>query len=173
MLILVTGGNGSGKSRFAESLASRFEGKRFYAATMIPFGDEGRARVEKHVRQRAGLGFVTVECPFSLDAVPALGTDLVLLEDVSNLLANLTFGRVHAAPRETTERQIRDLERRCAVLIAVTIGGLTGEDCDEPTRAYVRALNVLNGRLAETAAAAFAVEKGVPRLIKGECPWSF
>ena len=120
MLILVTGGNGSGKSRFAESVAAGFGGTKYYAATMIPYGPDGEARKQKHIAQRAGLGFVTVECPFALGAVAAYKDDLVLLEDVSNLLANTMFDVEHFLPPAAVEADIIALEGRCKVLIAVT-----------------------------------------------------
>lgn len=172
MLILITGGNGSGKSRCAEALAAQFAGNKLYAATMIPWGPEGEARKEKHIRQRRGLGFVTVECPFSLDEVPAGKDDLVLLEDVSNLLANSLFDAEHLAPPEAVEAQIIALEKRCAALIAVTIGGLTGDGCDAETKKYVAELNALNDRLARHAEAVIELRGGKPQLIKGNCPWT-
>ena len=78
MLILLTGASNSGKSRFAETIASRFSGPRIYAATMVPCGAEGAARVDRHRRQRAGQGFVTAECPRGLAGISA-GTDARVL----------------------------------------------------------------------------------------------
>ena len=80
MLILLIGTSNSGKSRFAEKIASRFPGPRIYAATMVPCGAAGAARVDKHRRQRAGRGFVTVECPRGLDGISAGKNALVLLD---------------------------------------------------------------------------------------------
>ena len=173
MLILVTGGNGSGKSRFAESVAAGFGGTKYYAATMIPYGPDGEARKQKHIAQRAGLGFVTVECPFALGAVPAYKDDLVLLEDVSNLLANTMFDVEHFLPPAAVEADIIALEGRCKVLIAVTIGGLTGDGCDEETKRYVAELNALNTRLAERAQTVVELRDGTPRVVKGEISWTF
>ncbi|MBQ8091863.1 MAG: bifunctional adenosylcobinamide kinase/adenosylcobinamide-phosphate guanylyltransferase [Pyramidobacter sp.] len=172
MLILVTGCNGSGKSRCAEKIAARFCGKKFYAATMIPYGPEGEARKQKHICQREGLGFVTVECPFSLEDVPAEESDLVLLEDVSNLLANVMFDMEHHSSPAAAESQITALETRCHALIAVTIGGLTGDGCDEATKNYVNELNALNARLASRADTVIELREGTPFVVKGECLWS-
>ena len=65
MLILVTGGSGSGKSEYAEgiavSLAEREGLPLYYIAAMKPYGEEGKRRVERHRRLRAGKGFQTVE----------------------------------------------------------------------------------------------------------------
>ena len=46
MLNLIIGGAGSGKSAFAENLIQRLPGQRVYLATMEPFDDECRARIE-------------------------------------------------------------------------------------------------------------------------------
>lgn len=171
MLILLTGSNNSGKSRCAERIASRIDAKKFYAATMIPWGEEGQARKEKHIRQRDGLGFITVECPCDLSQVSCGSGDLVLLEDVSNLLANLIFERHDENAEANAERQITSLHSRCATLIAVTIGGLTSDGSDGETARYIDALNRLNKRLEESAGCVISMEEHQPHVTKGECPW--
>ena len=49
MLTLIIGGSGSGKSSFGEELAQKSNSKLYYLATMIPYGDEGKRRVERHL----------------------------------------------------------------------------------------------------------------------------
>lgn len=118
MFHLVTGGSGSGKSEYAEGLILESgAGRRFYLATMEVYGAEGRRKVERHQRLRAGKGFETIECPrglaeISLDKGKDFSQDLdqackrnlapkvdksrtecaVLLECMSNLAANELFG---------------------------------------------------------------------------------
>lgn len=55
MMILVTGGSGSGKSAFAEDCVVSF-GKtdRIYIATMYPFDEESRKRVQLPSEDAAG-----------------------------------------------------------------------------------------------------------------------
>ena len=67
MLRLIIGGSASGKSEYAERLVCSLPGKRIYAATMEPFGEEGRERIARHRKLREGKGFVTVEVPRDLD----------------------------------------------------------------------------------------------------------
>ena len=66
---------------------------------MEPMEDaECRARIEKHRRQRAGKGFVTIERGVDLAglALPARGD--VLLEDLGNLTANEPYSPAGAGP---------------------------------------------------------------------------
>ena len=68
MRILLIGGGKSGKSTLAQRLAAALSGDapRYYWATMTPHDDEDRARIRRHVADRAGMGFVTVERSFDL-----------------------------------------------------------------------------------------------------------
>ena len=54
MVILVTGGASSGKSAFGEDLARSLKTEEktrlIYLATMEPFGEEGRRRIQRHLR---------------------------------------------------------------------------------------------------------------------------
>jgi len=64
MITLVTGGSGSGKSEYAEGLILDSPcSRRFYVATMIAYGKEGRDKVERHRMLRQGKGFITIEKP--------------------------------------------------------------------------------------------------------------
>lgn len=49
MLMVITGGSGSGKSEFAEKQAVRLAkgGPLYYLATMQVYGEEGRRKVER------------------------------------------------------------------------------------------------------------------------------
>ena len=89
--ILVVGSNQSGKSRFAEKLISCTEGKRYYIATMISSTEDNEFHIKKHIKQREGLGFDTHELPYGFDGLEIESDSVVLLEDVSNLWANLMF----------------------------------------------------------------------------------
>lgn len=66
MITLVTGGNGSGKSAYAESLLYSCEGIRYYIATMQIYDAEGEKKVERHRKLRAGKGFLTIESPMNV-----------------------------------------------------------------------------------------------------------
>ena len=64
-MILIVGTPDSGKSVKAEEVALdlSLDTTRIYLATMIPYGEEGVARINKHKALRAGKGFITIERP--------------------------------------------------------------------------------------------------------------
>lgn len=107
MLYFITGVSGSGKSEYAENLAVRLSSGAplYYAATMEPYGAEGQARIARHHKLRAGKGFRTIECYRSITRiVDEIGREqycdaVILLECMSNLLANEMFAAESAAAR--------------------------------------------------------------------------
>ncbi len=165
-LILVSGPNNSGKSCYAEQLVAQITGSRFYIATMRPCTEQNHRRIQKHRQQRSGLGFQTLECPHKVGDVSVLPGSVVLLEDVSNLLANAMF------EKDRTASQVYDdicrLAERCRLLVAVTIAGLEGRGYDSQTAAYIDALNELNGLLFEKADAAITMHNNTPICQKGD-----
>ena len=165
-LILISGANGSGKSRYAERIVARTTGERYYIATMRPCSEENLQRIEKHREQRKDLQFTTLECPYQVGAAVVERDGVVLLEDVSNLLANAMFER--GGDEASVYADIEALCSRCRLLVAVTITGLRADGYDGEKAAYIRALNGLNQRLYDRAAAAVAMKDGAPFAEKGD-----
>ena len=151
-LIMISGANGSGKSRYAERIVARTTGERYYIATMRPCSEENLQRIEKHREQRKDLQFTTLECPYQVGAAAVERDGVVLLEDVSNLLANAMFER--GGDEASVYADIEALCSRCRLLVE--------------TAAYIRALNGLNQRLYDRAAAAVAMKDGAPFAEKGD-----
>lgn len=97
MLHMVYGGSASGKSSYAESFAMSLQGdgRLLYIATMYPYkwntteiDPETMQRIERHRAMRADKGFDTVECYRHVEHIMAKRQDVLLLECMSNLLAN-------------------------------------------------------------------------------------
>ena len=101
MNILVSGGSKSGKSDYAQNFAVKLAGggKLYYVATMIPYDDEDRARVARHIENRAGMGFETVEAGRNIltvfEKADEKGTFLV--DSTTALLLNEMFPDSYAA----------------------------------------------------------------------------
>lgn len=171
-LTLVSGGAASGKSEFAEGVATGFGGTLVYLATMEVWDDEDRRRVDRHRALRAGKGFVTVERPRDLAgaAVPAGST--VLLECLSNLTANECFGPEGfdgAAARILAG--VDRLREQAAHMVIVTNELFSdGLDYPEETARYLSVLSGLNCGLARRADRVIEVVCGLPVFWKGEKP---
>ncbi len=137
----------------------------YYLATMRASGAEGAARVAKHRRQRAGKGFLTVECPSRLPCGIAGGT--VLLECLSNRLANAMFGD---GERDPVVRILAEIDALAASndLIVVTNEVFSdGGAYDAATCAYIENLGKLNRALAERAALVIESVYSLPIVHKG------
>lgn len=187
MIVLVLGTPDSGKSKMAEDIVMRLAAgldpdaersgasghagvvspaasagmDKLYIATMIPFGEEGNRRIEKHRKMRAGKGFLTVEKYTEVDSligeVRDLGDKCCLLECMSNLVGNeMHDPRNLSLPDEDLEKLITEevlaLGKSCGHLVVVANCFLTeDEGYDDETRRYVRIADRVNGILKECA----------------------
>lgn len=163
-LKVILGPNGSGKSLYAEDLAVSSGSKRLYIATMVPQNQENRQRIEKHRQQRRGKDFITIEEPLCMSCVPVSGDNVILLEDVSNLVANRIFG-THPGTYKPVLEDILTLADRCKTLIAVSISGMKAEEYDGETAEYIRTLNELNAQLIRHASLAVEMRDGLPAVL--------
>lgn len=172
MMTLVIGGAASGKSEFAEELVLRAGSKpRYYIATMQPFDDECRARIRRHREMRAQKQFETVECFVHLEQVTLPQKGVVLLECMSNLVANELYSPEGAGDDavESICRGILRLRSQCEDLIIVSnevFSGGCGYEGD--TLRYMRVLAEVNRMLASQADAVYEVVCGVPVCHKGK-----
>lgn len=193
MLHIVYGGSASGKSSYAESFAVSLqgEGRLLYIATMYPYkwntteiDPETMQRIERHRAMRADKGFDTVECYRHVEHIVAKRQDVLLLECMSNLLANEMYlepdsnaGSDMAETMSPVSNKIVqaliDLSTRVQELVIVTNdvfsdgGSLT---YDESTREYVKNLAEINCALAREAATVTEVVCGIPVIVKKNHP---
>lgn len=65
MNVFISGGCKNGKSMYAQNIARDMSQRQnvplYYIATMIPADDEDRARIRRHLSERDGWGFETIE----------------------------------------------------------------------------------------------------------------
>ena len=179
MIVFVSGGAKNGKSGFAQNLAVKLagEGKRYYVATMIPVDEEDHQRIRRHVADRAGLGFETIEC--GGDILSCLNYDkngAFLLDSVTALLQNVMF-----PPERNYEMDLQAAEK-CAedvvsfaksVANAVIVSDYIYSDAqhyDESTECYRRCLADIDRRLAQTSDTVIEVSAGQLIFHKGGLP---
>lgn len=165
-LIVISGKNDSGKSLFAENLIAKHKGKLYYIATMIPKTTDNRDRIEKHKKQRENLAFTTLELPYSLSEIEVEKDSAILLEDVSNLLANNIFDK--GIGSDGILEDILNLTAKCSLVVAVTISHLVSSDYDGETAMYIDSLNEINEELRNRACISVIMENGKAVYEKGE-----
>jgi adenosylcobinamide kinase/adenosylcobinamide-phosphate guanylyltransferase len=185
MTVFITGGSGSGKSAFAESIAQKLGGSLVYVATMPVASDEDKAKVERHHRLRAGKGFVTLERPGKLADLPD-GGETMLIECISTHTANLMFGPGDARRpttdtthpttdiafwTETLKKELEPILKRKGNTIFVSAEiASDGATYSPETEAYKSVLTAINRHLVQSCDAAFELVCGIPVKIKGELP---
>lgn len=173
MFVLITGGSGSGKSEYAENLAVGLAKDTglplYYVATMMPFGTEGKKRVERHQKLRAGKGFTTIERYVNLKELMLPENGVVLLECLSNLTANEMFEEKGAGDKTSEEvlLGVRKIRSGCRHLVVVTNDIFSdGITYDKTTEQYQRYLGAVNQALAKEADEVTEVVCGIPLEIK-------
>jgi adenosylcobinamide kinase/adenosylcobinamide-phosphate guanylyltransferase len=177
MIIVISGGSGSGKSAYAEKkmLLLREAEPLYYLATMQIYDGEGKKKVERHRRLRAGKGFVTIEQPLNVGAAADAVEEraLVLLECMSNLTANEMFTNAEAGLPEVSQVEdrvmdgVQRLMKRTKHLVIVTNNVFEdGDSYDEGTMRYMETLGRINCRLAELADEVTEVVAGIPVEVK-------
>ena len=93
MQAFIYGGSGSGKSEYAENLATTMgaDSNRVYIATMCPEGGEAMERIARHREKRAHKGFVTLECYANVGSLKVPANTVILVECIGNMVANEMF----------------------------------------------------------------------------------
>lgn len=171
-MIVVTGGSGSGKSAYAEQRIQEFgQIPRYYLATMENRDEESQKRVDRHRAMRADKHFRTVECPYDLQNVQLEKPGAVLLECMSNLVANELFVKDGMAHMEQTAGKILNgvsrLKEQCAHLVIVTNEVFSdGLLYDEWTKNYIKCLGIVNQHLSQMADQVVEVVYTIPVMQK-------
>lgn len=172
MMHLVTGGSGSGKSAYAEQqVLEAGDAPRYYIATMMPYGEEGRRRVEKHRRMRKEKQFETIECYMDLKQVQVPQGSTVLLECLSNLTANELYDPSGAGEGtvQAVLDGIRSLRAQAGTLILVSNEIFSdGVPYDASMLQYLSYLGQINQEAAALADRVTEVVYGIPVPIKRE-----
>lgn len=149
-LILVTGGQRSGKSAYAQRRALEMADDPIYVATSRIWDDEHRARVERHRADR-GTQWTTLEIEKELGAADLRGR-VVVVDCVTLWAANFFFD--NDGDVERTEAELRAefdrLASRQAVLLVVTNEIGMGEMPQNPLQ---RRFTDLQGRMNQYIAA--------------------
>ena len=178
MTCFISGGAKSGKSALAQDLAVALAkgGRRYYVATMISTGSEDDDRIRRHIAQRDGMGFETVECFRTImDCLKTADKEGVFLVDsITALIQNSLF------PVEKNYEMDLPAATRCAdeliqfartVRHAVFVSDYIYSDAErysESTELYRKCLAEIDRRLAAVCDTVIEVSAGQPVIHKGD-----
>lgn len=180
MTVFISGGAKNGKSTFAQDLTIALAkgGKCYYVATMISSGKEDDERIRRHIAQRDGMDFETIECFRNiLDCLhTADKTGAFLVDSVTALLQNALF------PAEKNYEMDLSAANRCADELVTFAGAVRhvvfvsdyiysdAERYSAATEMYRKCLADIDRRLAEICDTVIEVSAGQPIIHKGEVP---
>jgi adenosylcobinamide kinase/adenosylcobinamide-phosphate guanylyltransferase len=177
MTFFISGGAKCGKSTLAQNLTVALSGgKHYYVATMISSGKEDDERILRHIADREGMGFETVECFRNiLDCLETADADGVFLVDsVTALVQNALF------PVEKNYELDPDAAKRCSdelvafagkVRHAVFVSDYIHSDAQtysETTERYRKCLADIDRRLAQICDTVVEVSAGQYMVHKGD-----
>ena len=177
MTYFISGGAKCGKSVLAQDLTVALSkgGRHYYVATLIPSGSEDDDRIKRHLADREGMGFETVECFRNiLDCLNTADKNGVFLVDsVTSLIQNSLF------PVEKNYEMDVTGANRCAdelvefaktVRHAVFVSDYIYSDAErysESTEVYRKCLAGIDRRLAKVCDTVIEVSAGKPIVHKG------
>lgn len=167
-LAVVGGGRRSGKSKYAQALASSRGARLCFIATLIPTGDEA-AQQAAAARACRGPGFVTFEEPLEVNRIIRLHGalfDAIVVDDLTVWVANVIMAGGRDAEAEA--KQLIELAGMCpAELILVTSDVDYGFPVDsEASRAMRRDAGLINRMVAEAASRLYWMVFGIPKRIR-------
>jgi adenosylcobinamide kinase / adenosylcobinamide-phosphate guanylyltransferase len=169
--LLVLGGRRSGKSRFAEGVATASGLALVYIATAEPGDAEMAERIAAH-RARRGDGWHTVEVPIELPAglAAATGEDRIVLVDCLTLwLANLMQAERDVDAAVDSLLAALDSAASPVILVSNEVGaGIV--PINALARRYADAQGFLNQRVAASVDRVVLMTAGIPLQIKPFAP---
>ena len=183
MNIFISGGCKNGKSYHAQELARNMSREKslplYYLATMIPTDDEDRARIRRHLSEREGWGFDTIEqgrniCEAligsTLSGEKVYPGGVFLLDSVTALLSNEMFlpeGTVVLDAAEKLAAELSEFANRTGNTVFVSDYIYSdGRLFDEYTENYRRGLALIDRTLAALCDQVVEVSYGFKYLYK-------
>ncbi|HXB20027.1 MAG TPA: bifunctional adenosylcobinamide kinase/adenosylcobinamide-phosphate guanylyltransferase [Candidatus Solibacter sp.] len=171
-ITLVLGGARSGKSRYAQQLASGWDRVTFIA-TAQRSDDEMRERIERH-RQERPASWSTVEVQVDLDLAVdrhGLESEVLLIDCLALYAANMM-----AIEHNNEEKILERVDRLCqalrkagssVVLVSNEVG--SGVHPSHPSGRFFRdLLGRINQQIAQVADNVLLMVAGIPLAVKGQ-----
>lgn len=167
-IILVTGGQRSGKSAYASRLALSLAKNPVYLATSRIWDDEFRRRVERHQRHR-GAEWTNIEEEKQLSRHDLTGRTVVV-DCVTLWGTNFFFDNnsdVELSLSQLKEEFDKLAEQQATFIFVTNEIGLGGVSVDEVQRRFTDLQGWLNQFIASRADEVLLMVSGIPLKVKG------
>jgi adenosylcobinamide kinase / adenosylcobinamide-phosphate guanylyltransferase len=166
-IILVTGGQRSGKSSYAQNLALSLSENPMYLATSAVWDEEHRQRIERHKRDR-GPEWTNVEELTDLQKVDVNGRvvviDCVTLWATNFIVAN--NGNVELSLEQLKNRFSRFTMQEATFIFVTNEIGLGGISANDLQRHFTDLVGWTNQFIAQVADEVVLMVSGIPVKIK-------
>jgi len=172
MLIYITGGARSGKSRYAQDLAARLAKRVVFVATAFASDDDIKQRIQRHRRDRP-KHWSTIENKVNLAEVYQeidRRTELVLIDCLTMYVA----GRLVKGEKEAKiQARVESLCKKAAAskITTILVSNEVGSGIVPMTdwgRRFQDYLGRANQTAARSAEHAIVMVSGIPMVLKGE-----
>lgn len=166
-IILITGGQRSGKSNYAEQMALSLSNRPVYLATSRVWDEEHRKRIELHIANR-GEEWINIEIDKELSSV-ALSDQVVLIDCVTLWATNYFFDLNSDVTKSLSalKKEFDKFTQQHAVFIFVTNEIGSGEmSQNEIQRKFADLQGWLNQYIASKADEVHLLVCGIPVKIK-------
>ena len=166
-VIYITGGQRSGKSRYAQQLASGLSSAPVYLATSRIWDDDFQQRVDRHKNDR-GPEWKTIEEEKTLSAHDFHGKTVVL-DCITLWLTNLFFDNrsgIESVLGEAKNEFNRLISQKCTLLVISNEIGMGGHGATEIQRKFTDLQGWMNQYIASLADEAYLMVSGIPVRIK-------
>ncbi|WP_298652879.1 bifunctional adenosylcobinamide kinase/adenosylcobinamide-phosphate guanylyltransferase [uncultured Proteiniphilum sp.] len=166
-IIFITGGQRSGKSRFAQKLAEGYSAHPLYLATARRWDDDFEQRIRRHQADR-GEKWETVEEEKQLSSLPLSGRT-VLLDCITLWLTNIFHDHqydLQASLEEAKSEWDRFIQQDFRLIVVSNEIGMCLHAPDEVSRHFTDLQGWVNQYIAKTADKVYVMISGIPLQLK-------
>ncbi len=167
MLYYITGGERSGKSRYAQNLALQLSSTPYYLATSRIWDDNHRERVDRHIAERDDQ-WISIEEEKEL-AKPIIEHSVVVIDCVTLWLTNFfvdTKNDVSASLLQAKVEFDKLLSIDATIIIISNEIGMGVHATTEVGRKFTELQGWMNQHIAKNADKAILMVSGIPVTIK-------
>lgn len=166
-IIYVSGGQRSGKSKFAQNLVESISSTPIYLATARIWDEDFKNRVKKHQADR-GDQWTTIEEEVSLSSLDLSG-QVVLLDCITLWLTNIFHDSSYDLKKSievATKEWKKFIDQEFTLVVVSNEIGMSMHSLEESARHFTDLQGTTNQMIANDADEAFLVVSGLPIKLK-------